>query len=339
MISVSARTLFFGICVLCLGISVPACGGNSGSQPSGDHVKAVVLPYLTMVPFHIAAEEGFFAEQGLDVEFVRLARNQEIMTSLARGEVDVAGGLLTLSELRLAEGGERVRMVAALGHMPPDYCTFMAFVARREHLDSGALEDPERLRGMRFDASVILPFGYWVDELLRPLDMTIDDIDLVDLPSMAGLPAIIDGSIDVTIESEPYLSELLESEEVAVWEDVGRILPNFALSMVMYGPSMLDERSDVGERFAIAILQALRQYRLGKTPRNLEIVGRGTGLSRERLAAACWPAMRADGRIDTASVRSYQEWNVSRGLLGRVLADDELFDHRFVDHANRVLGH
>ena len=99
-----------------------------------------------------------------------------------------------------------------------------------------------------------------------------------------------------------------------------------------------DERPEVGERFAVALLKAVRQYGEGKTPRNLEILERGMGLSREQLTEACWSAMRLDGRIDTESVRGYQEWNVSRGLLGRVLEDHEIFDHRFVDHANEVLA-
>lgn len=335
----TSRNLILGLCGLCLAMSTPACGGDGNGPESGaDHMKVVVLPYLTMAPFYIAAEEGFFAEQNLEVEFVRLARNQEIMTSLARGEVDVASGLLTLSELRLAEGGERVRMVADLGHVPPDHCTFMAFIARREHLESGALADPARIREMLFDIPIVLPFGYWMDEFLRPLDLTIDDLEIVDLPSTVSIPAIIDGSLDISVESEPYLSEALRSGEVVVWEDVSQILPNTAVSMVMYGPSLLDERPEVGERFAVALLKAVRQYGEGKTPRNLEILERGMGLSREQLTEACWSAMRLDGRIDTESVRGYQEWNVSRGLLGRVLADHEIFDHRFIDHADEVLG-
>ena len=191
---------------------------------------------------------------------------------------------------------------------------------------------------MRFDVPVVLPFGYWIDELLRPLDLTIDDLELLDLPPMVAVPAIIDGAIDVTIESEPYLSELLDSDEVAMWADVSQILPNVAVSTVMYGPSLLDERPEVGERFAIALLKAVRQYEEGKTPRNIEILERGTGLSKERVTEACWSAIPHDGRIDTESVRGYQEWNVSRGLLSRVLADDELFDHRFIDHANTFLS-
>jgi len=323
---------------LCAALAIAACsGGDDGLQPGVDRVRAVVVPYLTLMPFHIAAEEGYFAEQNLEVEFIRLPRNQEIMTALARGEVDVAGGMLTVNELNLVANGISIRMVSNLGYLAPDHCVFAAIVARREHLESGALSDPDRIRSLRFDTSVFIPFAYWIDEFLRPLGVSTEELDLIDLPSMVSLPTIVGGAIDVTVEGEPYLSELMESDEVVIWERVDKILPGYVMAMMMYGPNIMETRPEVGERFAVAMLKAVRQYNLGKTARNVDIVQRATGLSPERVSAACWPAMPDDARIDASTLRGYQEWNVARGLVGRVLAEDELFDHRFIDHANAVL--
>ena len=85
------------------------------------------------------------------------------------------------------------------------------------------------------------------------------------------------------------------------------------------------------------MLKAVRQFNLGKTTRNLALVEKFTGLSSEQVAAACWPPIRGDARIDASALRGYQEWNVARGFLDRVLAEDELVDHRFIDYANDVL--
>jgi len=324
---------------LCLVLAIAACsGGDGGPQPTADRVTAVVLPFLTLMPFHIAAEEGFFAEQNLDVEFVRLGRNREIMTALARGEVDVAGGMLTTNELSLAAIGASVRMVASLGRLSPDHCPHAAFMVRREHLESGVLQDRERIRGLRFDVDVLSPFGYWTDELVRPLDLTVDDLDVLDLPPPSALAAMLNGSLDVTITSEPYVTRLVESGEAVIWERVDAVVPNYVLTMMMYGPTLLDERPEVGERFAVAMLKAVREFNRGKTTPNLDIVERATGLSAELVAAACWAPIRDDARVDPAIFRGYQEWNVARGQLERVLSDDELFDHRFIDHANTVLA-
>ncbi len=333
-----ARILHVGICGLGVTIAASACGwGGTAAGTSADHVTVAVLPFLSVVPFHIAAEEGYFAEQNLDVEFISLGRDQEIMTSLARGHVDVASGMVTLNELNLAAMGVPVRLVATVSTLDPGACTYAAVLTRREHLESGALLDPVRVRQLKFDLNVATPHGYWVDQLLRPLDLTIEDLDINDLPPSAALPSLINGAIDVTVLSEPHISLLLQSEEAAVWERVDRFVPGYAFSVVKYGRTILEERPEVGERFAVAMLQAVRQFNLGKTARNLALVESFTGLTSEQVAAACWAPIPDDARIDAAVFRGYQEWNVAHGLLDRVLADDELVDNRFIDHANEVL--
>ncbi|MGD8818171.1 MAG: ABC transporter substrate-binding protein [Acidobacteriota bacterium] len=321
----------------CLAIALSSCGGISGSAAPPDHVKAVVLPFLSVVPFHIAAQEGYFAEQNLEVEFIRLGRDQEIMTSLARGEVDVATGMLTLGELTEMARGVQVRLIASLSRLAPDGCAFAAVVARRELVESGALNDAEQIRGLRFDANVLIPHGYWLEQLLRPLGVKLDELAMSDLPPPASIAALIGGATDVSVLSEPHLSMILESAEVGIWQRVDEIVPGYAFSVVKYGPTILEQRREVGERFAVAMLKAIRQFNLGKTPRNLELAASFTGLSRAQVEAACWAPTTDDARIDPSVFRGYQEWNVKRGLLDRVLADDELFDRRFIDHANAVL--
>ena len=107
--------------------------------------------------------------------------------------------------------------------------------------------------------------------------------------------------------------------------------------MVMYGPTLLDDRPEVGERFAVAMLQALRQYAEGKTARNLEIIAAASGLTEEQLEAACWPDLRTGGRIDPAVFDGYQQWNLERGFIDRTMTPDELFAPHFMEHAHREL--
>ncbi len=324
---------------LALSASVLACAEPARAPETGrDRVRAVVMPYLTFMPFHIALEEGYFEAQQLDVEFIRLERIQELMTGLALGEVDVAAGMLTISVMNSVEKGARMRLVAALGHLSQEGCSFNGLVARRELVDSGALEDPARLRSLTFDADVLLPYGYWLDETLRQYGLTIDDVSIVNLPEAAAVAAIRNGSVDVTLVSEPFLGLLGASPEAAVWKRTNELFPDYQISVMMYGPALLDERPGVGERFATAMLQAIRRYMEGKTPRNLAIVERASGLSAAEVASACWPAARADGRIDLADFHGYQAWAVARGYADRLLTEPELVDHRFIEYANRELA-
>src|SRR5690349_11814020 len=53
-------------------------------------VKVAMLPFISFAPFYIAQEEGFFAEQGLNVELVNITLQQDVVPALASGQVDVA---------------------------------------------------------------------------------------------------------------------------------------------------------------------------------------------------------------------------------------------------------
>lgn len=325
--------------LLCLALSCGACAGrDEGQPPAPDRVSVVILPYLSMVPYHIAAEKGYFAEAGLEVEFVRLARATALMSALATGEVDAAAAMVTLSELNSVAGGARVRIVATTVALSPDACVFNAFVARREYLESGALQDPERVRGMVFDINVLNPQGYWFDTLLRPLGLTIDDVEINDLPPAAGYQALLNGTTAAYSTSEPYISLLTATGEVGVWRPTSDLDPEHPSTVLLYGASLLDERPEVGERLATAVLRGLREFHRGKTPDNLALAASFTGLSPEQVATACWPTSSDDARFDMAAIRGYQEWFVARGLMDRVLTEDELVDHRFVDSANARLA-
>ena len=111
------------------------------------------------------------------------------------------------------------------------------------------------------------------------------------------------------------------------------IVSGFPISVMYYGPTLLDERPDVGERFAAAVLSGMRQFRRGKTERNLALVESFTGLRADVVASACWPGGRETAHIDAEKIRGYQEWALERGLIDRLLADDEWLEHRFVDAA------
>jgi NitT/TauT family transport system substrate-binding protein len=333
----AARSCIRGAMVLALltltAANVAGCRPDTASEdPGPDRVRAVVTPYLSLMAFHIAQAEGYFADENLEVEFVRLARHQDAMAALATGDVDVTAGIPSVNELSLALSGARVRMVASLNRLDPGGCSFTAFLARRELAESGALSDPERVRGLSIDADP-LAFGLWVDRLLEPLDLTIDDLDVLNLRSPAAMEALANGTLDIALESEPFLSMLAARDEAVVWQNVPELVPGYVVSTVFFGPSFLDERPEVGERFASAMLRGLQQYRDGKTERNMAIVLEASGLSRAQLEAACWPSVPEDPRIHGADFAEYQEWLVARGLLDRVVAERDLIDQRFLRHA------
>jgi len=336
-ISVAARSTF---CTLLFGalVSLAACApGDEASGPAPDKLKVIALPILSWAPFYIAEEEGYFEEQNLEVEFIRLARNSDALPAMAQGDVDIGAGLLTAGLMNLIAEGARLRLVADKSHLAADGCSHNAILVRRPLAEAGVLNDPAQIRGLRIEINRFLPEAFYADRVLRELGLTLDDLEIITLPPSSEADALDSGSVDLTIATEPDITRLLMTGEAVLWKAAEEVIPGTQWSAVLYGRALLDERPEVGERFLVAYLLGVRQFNEGKTPRNLDILTRRTGLDEELLKAACWAPIRDDGRVDAESLLEYQEWAVSRGIAKRVLSEDELADHRFAEHANAVL--
>ncbi len=330
-----ARIRWAVCCCLVLPL-VSFCSSDHGDPPHpADKVRAIVPPFLSSAPFHIAAEEGFFADENLDVEFVRLARYIDGLPALAQGEVDAGTGQLTVSVLNAMSGGARIRAVAGNGYVAPNGCAFMGIVIRRDMLDDRELADAALLRGRRIRINVVLPEAYWFTKALLPSGLTLEDFEAVNVPPAAMVDGFVQGSYDVVVPSEPRLLQLAQfSDEAVLWRSIGEIDPYYQVSMVYFGPTLLDERPEVGDRFLTALARGMRQYRLGKTERNLDILERATQISRAELTSMCWVSMDGDGRIRAEGFAGYQEWARERGFVDGILAEDEMIDLRFLRAAN-----
>ena len=98
-------------------------------------VKVGVLNSLSEAPTFIAMEEGFFKEEGLDIEVVRFANTADMVAPLSTGQLDVASGAPTLGFLNGALRGLPFKLVADKGRNSPGH-GFNAIVVRQDLMDS-----------------------------------------------------------------------------------------------------------------------------------------------------------------------------------------------------------
>jgi NitT/TauT family transport system substrate-binding protein len=299
-------------------------------------LKAVVFPFLSLSPFFIAQEEGYFTEQNLDVEFVKIAENVAF-TALARGELDVWSGMMAIGSFNAILRGSNIRFVAPRGSFAPEGCPFLAMVARKALVESGQLQSPAQLKGRNvawYRGSVE---EYFLDKVIQKDGLTIDDLTKITIPPPADMGAMEKGSLDLTVAGEPWVTRLVQSGRGVLWVPVQEAIPGFQFSAIMYGPNLLEKNPEAGKRFMVAYFKGVRQYNQGKTDRNLEIIAKYTRLDKKLLEKACWPQFRNDGRMNIQSIKDFQNWAAAKGYLDRALPEDALMDFSFVEYANNVL--
>jgi hypothetical protein len=145
--------------------------------------------------------------------------------------------------------------------------------------------------------------------------------------------ALATRAVDGAHLEEPNLSQALAAREASLWKSYESILPGFQFGYVTFGRALLGPRRAEGVRFLRAYLRGVARFREGKTPHNLDVLSRETGVPRDRLARACWPSISPDGSFALSTLDLFQDWCLARGLIRRKMAHDEIADFSLVREA------
>jgi len=116
------------------------------------------------------------------------------------------------------------------------------------------------------------------------------------------------------------------------------VLPPRQIAVVFYGPTLLERHPEIGVRFMVAYLKAVRQYNQGKTERNLAILENWTGLDRSLLEACDWPHINRDGTILVESVRELRNWLFAEDYLDAMVPIDRMVDFHYARLAGEMLA-
>lgn len=301
-------------------------------------LKVASLPFIAFAPFFIAQEEGYFQEQGLEVELVNLVQGQDALTALISGEVDVSAGLLSAGILNPIARGTNLRVVADKGYIDPQGCDNIAMIARSTLVEPGQAVNADLLRGRTIEVVEASWNEYFLAKGLDTIGLTLDDVTRIHIPVPSHQEALEQEAVDAVTNNEPWVSRMKKAGHQPILTPITRLLPNSQSAITLYGPSLLDGDPDAGNRFMLAYLKAVQQYNEGKTDRNLEIMAKYLNLDAELLKEMCWPSFRGDGQVNVESVLDFQRWLVERGLLDEALPADQIVDMRFVEHAADVMG-
>jgi len=158
--------------------------------------------HLSHGPLLLAEEAGYFAEEGLKIEFVDMSRGEESLIALLSGEVDVLPGPLHPGLLTAIARGGDVRIVAGGNSLGPG-CTYHAIVLR-----PGLTREAAQRRIRRLDASRDGSTRYLAGRLLATRGIDIDTLDTIKLPPAVIEHSLANGSVDAASLSEPLVTRI-----------------------------------------------------------------------------------------------------------------------------------
>jgi NitT/TauT family transport system substrate-binding protein len=330
----SSKPLFLGVLIALL---ISACGGGTpGESTEMDHIAMRAETNTTYGPVYIAAAEGFFEEQGIEVEFVSFNRD-EGLPLIVTGDLDVYPSAMSSGLLNVLSQEDHVKVVADRGHIAPGECTYYGILLRKELYESGEVSSPADLTGRAVGSSPAGLSGFVFSTFLAQGGLTLEDLDLVDIPSVGMFDAFANGTLDADVTSEPRLSQLLEDGNVVLWGDAADVVGYLQLSVMTFGKRLLVDEPELGVRFMTAYLKGIQQYNEGKTERNLEIMAEATGESIEILERACWLPIASDGSVEFSGIDAFQNWSISQGHLDQAITEEQFWDPSVTSQARENL--
>jgi NitT/TauT family transport system substrate-binding protein len=316
------RTLFFFLVALSI-LSIP--GWNA---EAADKIRiSVTNPNMSFLPSGVALKKGFFKDEGLDVEIIRM-NVPNIITALVTG--DIGYTLLFGSVVRGALRGMPMRALASL----LDGSTH-ALVARPEY------KSGKELRGKTVG---IGNFG-GTDEvagrmMLKSFGLDMEkDLRFIALgPDRARLAALKEGLVDVAVIAPPGdalgrqmgFNVLLRAYEVFTFPFIG----------VGANLKAIKERPEEVKKVVKAMVRANRFMREDKESA-VRILMEWGKVERDHAAAsydATWKVFSPDGNIPQEGLRLVLEQAKAELKLNRDVALGEVIDLAPLREAQRELG-
>ena len=178
--------------------AAPASGAASAAPVATTPVSMGTQPWLGYGAWYIAQDQGYFGEQGIEVNIVNFNADADVNTALAAGKVDVAN-LASHTALAMAAAGLPITIV-----MLEDVSTTADAI-----ISDGSVKTVADLKGKQVAYEEGTTSDILLNYALQKNGMTIEDIVKVPMPASDAGTALAAGKVPVAVTYEPYITEAL----------------------------------------------------------------------------------------------------------------------------------
>lgn len=321
--------------LLLLSPFVVGCGAAENAREL-ETVRLATRKHLSSAPIYIADEEGFFAEQGIRIEYTEApGRSMQAIPLMENGDVDVLASAVSAGLFAAAAGGSVVRIVADRGHVSATGCDFNGIIGRAAAF---ATDSPSReeLVGKVFSINTAGTADFIIDKFLASRRLDQRDVRTISLTDVMEPQALANGGLDVTHAAEPYLSYLRKNGHRLIAR-AGQYAPRAHFGVIIFGRRLTVENRELGTRFLAAYLRGVRQHAKGSTPRNVEIIAKRMGYDSEWLRGACLAPVSESGTVDAEWLMEFQRWSITKGYGSQLIPVEKIVDPWFAGIATARL--
>lgn len=315
---------------------------------AAETVTVGIANSLSDVPFFIANEYGYFRKVGLDVRLLPFDSGARMVAPLGAGQIDVAAGSPSAGLYNAVARGVEIKIVADKGSAPKGY-GFTAILVRSDLIKSGKYKSPRDLKGLKVAESAQgITTGPVLDLMMRKDGLTYADVQHVYMGFPQHVLAFQNGSIEASLTAEPSVALAVATGSAVRVAGTDAYYPDQEVASLLYGGPFIKARRDVGVRFMVAYLRAVRYYNLalknsrltGKNGSALvDVLVKYTPLKDRRVyEAAVAQYNDPSGRVSVASLKSDLAFYRAQGLIEGNATVEDVYDPSIAAEAVKQLG-
>lgn len=299
--------------LLAAGLALATIGARSADAAE---IRVGLSPSLPQIPLYVAADKGFFKEEGLDVSLKpTVTATPKLLPLLAGGELDVVFGGPSAALFNAMDGGIKFAMVADGGQVDPDFdgSPYM-IVVRKDLYDAGAFKTLADLKGKTLSFAVegtslaYLMFKALKNAGLKPSDVTIKYFKAL---SDMGI-AFQNKAVDASAMTVPLNLGLASGGMSVDWLDARKAAPGLQAYTLILGESLLTTRRNEAKAFLRAYAKAIVWYKAalkGDRTELLQIAEKWTKLPAETLKNSSWTYFDDKLQMNVPDIKEqYQTW-------------------------------
>jgi NitT/TauT family transport system substrate-binding protein len=181
--------------------------GGSANPGSGGQVTAVkvaVLPTMDTVPLHLAIDNGYFREEGLDVTTITAASGSDCVAKLASGEVQFAFSSYTPFFVAKAKNAADIKLVADATAAVPGYAVVAV-------LPNSPITSIDQLAGKRIAITARFTISHLlVEAQMKAAGVDSSTVQYAEMPFPQMAERLAAGQIDAAFLVEPFIQQAVK---------------------------------------------------------------------------------------------------------------------------------
>ena len=287
-------------------------------KPEDTKLKVALIPVLDVIPVFIAEQNGYFAEQGIQVEGVPVKSAQERDVLMQTGQVD---GMLTdlISNGLLDKESPKVKAVYTARRSYPTAPVFRILAG-----PSSGITAPADLKGVPIGISQNTVIEYLTDRMLEAEGLSGDDIAVQEVSAIPlRFEQLMNGNLEAATLPDPLAQGAIAAGAKPVVDDSK--YPQFSQSVLSFSTDALKNKPNTVRKFLAAWEKAVQE--LNAHPEKYQGLLIEQGRVPESIRDSyTMPPFPERGVPSEAEVADVVRWMRDKGLISRDIPYADMVD-------------